>query len=177
MTSAAEDVDKAERIVLCGVGAFDMGVSNLKASGLFEAIQSFANQRCRPILGICLGMQLLAEGSEEGQLPGLGLVGGHCVRFRSSGDDPLRVPHMGWNYISPLKSSVLLRALPEPPRFYFVHSYHLELADSTDALCSTEYGSSFTSALERGSILGVQFHPEKSHRFGLRMLDNFLRGY
>jgi imidazole glycerol-phosphate synthase subunit HisH len=125
------------------------------------------------MLGICLGMQLLLEGSEEGSARGLGLVRGRVRRFRPPSGD-LRVPHMGWNVVRPVRHSMLFeRDGPEEQRFYFVHSYYVECEDPQDVAGVTQYGHEYTSALEHGRVLGVQFHPEKSHRYGMALLKRF----
>jgi imidazole glycerol-phosphate synthase subunit HisH len=121
---------------------------------------------------VCLGMQMLGEGSEEGTSGGLGLLKGHCARFRSNGDAPLRVPHMGWNELDIFRPAPLLEGL-QGSRFYFVHSYHFVCDDPADALAGAMHGTMFTAAVQRGNVWGVQFHPEKSHRFGMTLLRNF----
>ena len=123
-----------------------------------------------PLLGICLGMQLLTRGSEEGELPGLGLVPADTVRFRVEG---LKVPHMGWNTLTSWSAHPLWATLPEHPKFYFVHSYHARCDSPDDVLARTRYGDEFDSAIGRDNVMGVQFHPEKSHRYGMQVLKRF----
>jgi glutamine amidotransferase len=118
-------------------------------------------------------MQLLGRGSEEGSLAGLGLIDGHCVRFRFGDERPLKVPHMGWNVLMPRRESPLFKGLDDQARFYFVHSYHLVCADASDVLATARYGIEFTAMVQRGNVWGAQFHPEKSHRFGMTLLRNF----
>jgi glutamine amidotransferase len=171
--SAPAEIEKAQKIILPGVGAFDNGVTALASLGLIEPLQCRVIRDRVPIFGICLGMQLLARSSEEGVLDGLGLIDGKCVKFRTDGVPVLKVPHMGWNTIAPKKQSPLWNNLGERARFYFVHSYHLVCADPTDVLATTCYGAEFTSVVQRGNIYGAQFHPEKSHRYGMTLLGNF----
>ncbi|PZU30849.1 MAG: imidazole glycerol phosphate synthase subunit HisH [Microbacterium sp.] len=173
VSSDPDEVARAERIILAGVGAFDRAMSRLNASGLGEAI-ILAAQRGTPVAGVCLGMQLLLDGSDEGQLPGLGLIHGRATRFPSEiGGRRLLVPHMGWSGTTPAKPSALCPALSSNSRFYFVHSFAAEARDEQDVLAWTTYGLRYASAVERENIIGVQFHPEKSHRYGLAVLRDF----
>jgi glutamine amidotransferase len=174
LSSGPEDVLCADRIILPGVGAFDAAVTKLRELGYFEAIRQRVLGDEVPILGICLGMQLFARASEEGAREGFGWLDATAVRFAGAGNDELRVPHMGWNTVRPLHPSPFFPAAEEPePRFYFVHSYYLRCADPSDVLATTAYGAEFVSAVCRGNIVGTQFHPEKSHRFGLRFFRAF----
>lgn len=166
--STAAEVLASERLLLPGVGAFDAGMTRLHQYDLVEPLREFAASG-RSLFGICLGMQLLLEGSEEGKERGLGLVPGTCVRF----SEGLRVPHMGWNTISPRREDTLVDGLPEESRFYFVHSYRVVLERAGDELATTEYGDKFVSMLRSGNIMGAQFHPEKSHSFGMTIFKNF----
>ena len=170
-----EELDGASKIILPGIGAFDTGMSALTERGLVETLRKKVLQDRVPILGVCLGMQLLGIGSEEGELRGLGLMEAACQRLRPEGYGRLKVPHMGWGRIARRRSSPLLVELDEQSRFYFVHSYHVVCNDPEDVLAVSSYGSDFVSVVERGNIFGVQFHPEKSHRFGLALLRNFAR--
>jgi imidazole glycerol-phosphate synthase subunit HisH len=172
--SASPDVIKsANKLILPGVGAFDAGVTALRDNGLDAAISEAVTQRGATLLGICLGMQLMMNSSEEGALAGLGLVPGRVVRFHGEG---LRVPHMGWNRVDAVRGSVLFdeRQPQQEQRFYFVHSYHVVLDDPRDVTAEAQYGGTFTCAFEHGRTLGVQFHPEKSHRFGMALLKRFM---
>lgn len=169
-----ERIAAASKLILPGVGAFDTGMANLARSGLLPLLSEKVVEQGTPVLGICLGMELLARDSEEGSCSGLGWIQGRIVRFRfPEGREDLNVPHMGWNAVRPSGGSVLLRDLPEDPRFYFVHSYHFVCDRVEDAAGWTSYGYDFASVVERGHIMGTQFHPEKSHRFGMALLRNF----
>ena len=167
-----QEVASAEALIVPGVGAFDAGMANLNERGLTEAIRSAAIERRTPVLGICLGMQLLAEGSEEGVLPGLSLVRGHAKRFQQPAQDtPIKIPHMSWAQLEIVRPNRLFDDGEQ--RFYFVHSYHVACDDARDVIGLADHGGRFVAAFERGNVLGVQFHPEKSHRYGMRLLKNF----
>ncbi len=169
-----EVLSGANKLILPGVGAFDTCAEKLQQSGLRELLNEKALVRKTPVLGVCVGMQLLTEGSEEGKLPGLGWIKGNIVRFRrESMADGLKIPHMGWTDVSLAKPSRLFEGMHEEPRFYFVHSYHASLRNQDDVLLKATYGYEFAAALEHENIMGVQFHPEKSHKFGLKLLANF----
>lgn len=173
-----EQVAEADKLILPGVGAFDQGMRNLHERGLTAALNHAVLDRRVPILGICLGVQLFTRRSEEGSQPGLGWMAADTVRFRFK--DPrsdFKVPHMGWNRVTPAKSDPLIQALPHEPRFYFVHSYHLVCDDPSDVLLWTEHGHQFASAIRHRNIWGTQFHPEKSHKFGLALMRNFIALY
>lgn len=168
ITADPIEVATAPALVLPGVGAFDRGAAALTRTGLREVLVDRANSGV-PLLGICLGMQLLARRSDEGTLPGLGLLAADVRRLRVGSDGELRVPHMGWNRVEPTRPSPLL-AGEGAQRFYFVHSYAVVCDDDEDVLAWTTYGARFASAVERGSVVGTQFHPEKSHVFGMALL-------
>jgi len=165
-------IEKATRIVLPGVGSFDEGMSNLHARGLSNVLQDKVIADRTPTLGICLGMQLFGDRSEEGTLPGLGWIHGEMKKFAFD-KERLKIPHMGWNTVLPAKPGAMSRLAGEDTRFYFVHAYHFVCADQTDVLFTSEYGHPFVSAVKRDNIVGVQFHPEKSHRFGMELLRTF----
>jgi glutamine amidotransferase len=169
------DVLSASKLILPGVGAFDHGIDLLKKHNLFEPIQQRAASGA-PLLGICLGMQLLGCRSEEGQHTGLGLVEANFTRFsfEAHGTTGLRVPHVGWNQVNVTKPNPLISGDGSEQRFYFTHSYHAVCVDETDVMATTEYGYPFAAAFSRDNVYGVQFHPEKSHRFGMALLRNFL---
>jgi glutamine amidotransferase len=173
ITSDPREVLLADRLLLPGVGHFGKAMQHLDASGLVSALHEAVIVRKTPILGICLGMQLLARHSEEGAREGLGWIDADVVRFAID-DRRLKVPHMGWNSVCVTRSSPLLQGVTAETEFYFVHAYHLVCRDNTDVICKTDYGYPFTSAVERGNLYGVQFHPEKSHDAGEALLRNFL---
>ena len=173
VSSDAAAIARAEKLVIPGVGAFDAGMRALAERKLVPLLQERAAAGT-PTLGVCLGMQLFARGSEEGQLPGLGWIDAHARRFRAnSGGMQLKVPHMGWNTVRPLREHPLFAGMPDDMRFYFVHSYHVVCDDPYSALAAAEYGGDFVAAVARDNVMGVQFHPEKSHRFGMQLLRNF----
>lgn len=172
--STPEGVRGAARLILPGIGSFDSGMKALADLHLIGPLTERARSGV-PLLGICLGMQLLGQGSEEGTAAGLGLIHGRCVRFQSNGDRQLKVPHMGWNEVLPRADSALLVGLGDNARFYFVHSYHLACAEPSDILATTRYGVEFAAIVHRGNVWGAQFHPEKSHRYGMTLLRNFSR--
>jgi glutamine amidotransferase len=162
----------AERLVLPGNGAFDACMTNLRASGLVPLLEQRVLRERVPLLGVCVGAQMLGLRSDEGHEPGLGWIDMQVQRFPAQ--PGLRVPHMGWNQVTPARGAhPLLRDLEPGTRFYFVHSYCLAPADEGDVLLRSHYGVSFAAAVARGNVSGVQFHPEKSHRFGRRLLANF----
>jgi glutamine amidotransferase len=163
----------ADKLVLPGVGAFDHGMRGLQASGLRGSLEEAILRRGVPVLGVCLGMQMMLEGSEEGLIPGLGWIAGRVTRLPSGMGFP-RVPHMGWNTVRPIRENKLLPANEVAQRFYFVHSYKVQCEDPSDVLAVTEYGEEFCSAFSRGNIYGVQFHPEKSHAYGMAIFKRFL---
>ena len=168
-----DDILAASKVILPGVGAFDHGIDQLQKLGLFAAIQDWAAGGA-PLLGICLGMQLLGNGSEEGKRDGLGLIQADFKRFSFEGGGSLPIPHVGWNEVSCAKKNPLISNDGGEQRFYFTHSYHAVCDNEEDVLARTEYGGEFTAAYSRESIYGVQFHPEKSHRFGMALIKNFL---
>lgn len=170
----AARIEAAGKLILPGVGAFDAAMGRLNDSGLRPLLDDLVLVRRRPVIGLCLGMQLLTEGSEEGVLPGLGWVRGRTRRFRFPPElAHLKVPHMGWNRVRTAPGKSLVTDLPDPSRFYFVHSYYVELEDQGDAAAWTHYGHDFVSMIQKGHVMGTQFHPEKSHTFGMRLLRNF----
>jgi imidazole glycerol-phosphate synthase subunit HisH len=175
ISSKLDEIEKADKLILPGVGAFDNGMKNLSDLGLISVLKRKVLDRRTPVLGVCLGMQLLGKGSEEGQLPGLGWLDAKTVRFYFQGANAnLKIPHMGWNQLVFRKSHPVFSDLEEVNRFYFVHSYHVVCANPDNVLASTTYGFDFTSVIVKDNIIGVQFHPEKSHTFGLRLLKNFV---
>lgn len=177
ITSDKDEVAKASKIILPGVGAFDTGMRNLAELDLIDVLNRKVIEENVPVLGICLGMQLLSRGSEEGDLAGLGWINAETVRFRFKNAVEYKIPHMGWNFITQSKKSMLFDNMFPGARFYFVHSYFFRADQPDDIVTTTSYEIEFTSAVERGNILGVQFHPEKSHKFGMKLLKNFVDFY
>jgi len=167
------EVERAEKLILPGVGSFDHGMHRLRELDLVSVLSRRVVGDRVPILGICLGLQLFTERSEEGKESGLGWVAGQTVRFRfPDGPSPLRVPHMGWNTVA-AGADGDFSSLDASARFYFVHSYHVICRQPADVLATTRYGYDFASVVRHDNIVGVQFHPEKSHRFGLAFLREF----
>lgn len=171
ITGDTARITAADRIILPGVGAFDHGMTALRNRGLLPVLERRVREDRIPVLGICLGMQLLTRGSEEGVLPGLGWLAGDTRRLAPA-DLKLKVPHMGWNAVQALRPHPLFAGLEEA-RFYFAHSYAVACDDPAIVLAVTDHGAAVTAAVADGNIMGVQFHPEKSHRFGLRLLRKF----
>lgn len=167
-----KDLESASKIILPGVGSFDSGLRALKEAELIQPLKEIPKNKNKMILGICLGMQMLFQSSDEGELPGLGLLKGNATRFKFN-QTGLKVPHMGWNKID-LRQKDIFNSDYTDSKFYFVHSYHVNCEDDSDILATTDYGYNFTSAVMRSNVLGVQFHPEKSHKYGLRLLADFI---
>lgn len=168
------ELEGAEKIILPGVGAFDHAMVLLDASGMRSALEQLVCEDNVPVLGICVGMQILANGSDEGGLPGLGWIPGRVRAFKSeqqSADLPL--PHMGWNDVTPLTGHRLFDGLEDDARFYFLHSYFFECEQQACTLATSSYGINFSCAVRSGNVYGVQFHPEKSHHYGALLLKNF----
>lgn len=174
LASSAQALDGASHIILPGVGAFDWAMSRLEQSGLRAALDDLVLQQGRPVLGICVGMQMMAQRSDEGEAAGLGWFEAGVRRF-----DPARfagkacLPHMGWNDVEPSRNSRLFEGVGDDARFYFLHSYFFAPAHKADTLATTVYGERFACAVQKDNIIGVQFHPEKSHQWGVRLLQNF----
>lgn len=176
ITSDASVIERAEKLILPGVGAFNTGMVNLAQLGLLPMLNRRVCEERVPILGICLGMQLLTKGSEEGDQPGLGWIDAETVKFKFDGaQSGLKVPHMGWNSVSIQRPGGIFEDMEPEPRFYFVHSYYVRCNDDADVLATTTYGHDFASSIGRGNIVGTQFHPEKSHKFGTRVFQNFVK--
>lgn len=171
-----EVINRADKLILPGVGAFDNGMQKIYDSGLLDVLNENVLQKKKPVLGICLGMQLLTNKSEEGKLPGLGWIDAETIRFNFSGENAsLKIPHMGWNEIHISKEHPLCQDLPAHSRFYFVHSYYVKCKNQADELMSCHYGIDFTCSVQHDNIMGAQFHPEKSHKFGMQLLKNFAK--
>jgi glutamine amidotransferase len=177
ITSDKEEIGRATKLILPGVGAFDTGMRNLLELDLVDILNKKVKVEKIPVLGICLGMQLMSNGSEEGELHGLGWIDAETIRFRFEDTIEYKIPHMGWNFIRQHKESRLFENMFSDARFYFVHSYYFRANIEKDVLLSTTYEIEFTSAIEKENILGVQFHPEKSHKFGMKLLKNFVDFY
>lgn len=174
ITSELGVITAAEKLILPGVGSFGVGMENLRSSGLDELIKQRVTSGVK-LLGICLGAQLLTRSSEESSGPGLGLIAAQTKRFTGL-PDGLKVPHMGWSDVQlPSEPHHLLKGLPSQPRFYFVHSYYMECDSERDVICQSQYGQPFASGIGRNQVIGFQFHPEKSHVFGLALMQNFLK--
>lgn len=173
-----KDIAAASKLLLPGMGHFDNCMQKLNASGLRPLIEKKAFEEKIPILGICVGLQMFMASSEEGKEAGLNWIEGRTIRFREEKMDAgLKIPNMGWHDIEVVKPSPLMEGLEKESRFYFAHSFHVEPEQSSDTLVCANYGYRFAAAVERGNIAGVQFHPEKSHKFGLRLLKNFAVNY
>lgn len=186
LVSTPEEITKADKLILPGVGHFDFGMKRLNESGMVEALHESVEEKGTPILGICLGAQLMTKSSAEGILPGLGWFDATVNSFREDWQKlglhdvnengfRLRTPHMGWNYVTLKKPSLLTENLPLDPRFYFVHSYYIKSSSNDDLLFETQYGLTFASGLQHANKYAVQFHPEKSHKFGLKLFENYLK--
>lgn len=175
ISSKISDIVNADRLILPGVGHFKKAVENLKKLDLWDLISEMVLVKKRPVLGICLGMQLMAKSSEEGDTKGLGWFDAEVVKFQVKDKLRYKIPHIGWNQIIKKKESNLMNELPDLSEFYFVHSYHFKCNNPNDVLNETEYESIFTSAIEKENIFGVQYHPEKSHETGELLLKNFIK--
>ena len=177
ISNSREEILQADKILLPGMGHFDNCMIKLNASGLRSAIEEKVRQQKIPTLGICVGLQMYMESSEEGTEPGLGWIKGKTIRFRPEQmNEKQKIPNMGWQEIKQMKASKLLEGL-EGARYYFAHSFHVSPENKEDELISAHYGYDFTVGIEKGNILGVQFHPEKSHRYGMQLLKNFALNY
>lgn len=170
----AAELAGATRLILPGVGSFDHAMEQLDKSGMRPALEQLVVQERMPVIGICVGMQMLARGSDEGTLPGLGWIDGKVRKFDLA-EMPrgTSLPHMGWNDVKPTGEGGLFKGLERDARFYFLHSYYFECAQADSMLAQTDYGPEFSCAVRRDNVYGVQFHPEKSHHFGSVLLRNF----
>lgn len=172
VATTPEQLAGAERIILPGVGAFDWAMTRLNNSGLRDTLDELVLRRRVPVLGVCVGMQMMAHGSEEGELPGLGWIDAEVVRFDPASIGQAPLPHMGWNDVRPVAVDSLFRGI-EAPRYYFLHSYYMAPRQPADVLAIAHYGSDFAAAVCSGHVFGTQFHPEKSHQWGIELLRNF----
>jgi glutamine amidotransferase len=174
ISSDPKDIINSEKIILPGVGHFGKSMSRLKELNLLDALHEAVLVKEKPVLGICLGMELMVKESEEGKAEGLGWLEAETIRFSVSDKIQYKVPHIGWNRIHIRKHSLLMNKIPESSEFYFVHSYHLKTNNQSDILNETQYDYFFPSAIEKDNIFGVQYHPEKSHDAGAQLLKNFI---
>ncbi|MBL7920252.1 MAG: imidazole glycerol phosphate synthase subunit HisH [Bacteroidia bacterium] len=172
VSSDKEIIAKADKILLPGVGAFDAGMDNLERSGLIPVLNNKAINEKVPVLGICLGMQLLTKKSEEGVKPGLGWIDAETIKFNLDPGLKLKVPHMGWNYVKVNRPNPLID-IESKNRFYFVHSYYVKCFNESQSLATSNFGTDFTCMVNKENIFGAQFHPEKSLKFGMKILENF----
>lgn len=174
VVSTPEALEGVSRVILPGVGAFDQAMKRLQSSGMRDVLEQLVRQQGCPVLGVCVGMQILMSASEEGTVPGLSWIDGDVVRFRSQVEgESIVTPHMGWNTVRPASSAALFDGLDMGARFYFLHSYFVRCRSTADVLAVTNYGEDFACAINHSNIYGVQFHPEKSHGYGIRLLKNF----
>jgi glutamine amidotransferase len=174
LAKTAAELASASHVILPGVGAFDWAMERLQASGMRETLDDLVQVQMKPALGICVGMQMMAKGSDEGQLPGLAWFDAHVHRFdESKMQSRTHLPHMGWNDVEPVCADGLMQELGSGARFYFLHSYYFAPNDPADVLATTVYGECFACAVQRGNVYGAQFHPEKSHSWGIQLLKNF----
>ena len=174
ITSNPKDIIKADKIILVGVGHFAKAMKNIKELNLLDTLNEVAIIKKKPVLGICLGMQLMAKDSEEGNTEGLGWLDANVRKMQVDDTLKFKIPHTGWNKITQSKKSHLMKGIPESSEFYFVHSYYLRSNETSNILNETEYSFKFTSAIEKDNIFGVQYHPEKSHDVGEILLKNFI---
>ncbi len=175
VATTASEVLKADKIVLPGVGHFAKAIDNLKQLGMYDALNEAVLVNKTPVLGICLGMQLMAGESEEGNAAGFGWFNARVVKFKIKDKIKHKVPQTGWNTVSICKQSNLLKEVANDSEFYFLHSYHFEVSDPADVLTKTDFEYPFVSAVERDNIFGTQFHPEKSHNSGTQVFKNFIQ--
>lgn len=173
ITDDKEEIKAASRLLLPGVGHFKRGMANLHETGMVDLLNQLVLQEMKPILGICLGAQLLTKHSEEGDVDGLGWVDAQTVRFDKEKLGKLPIPHMGWSDITTTREAPLWNDLPEEPRFYFVHEFHFDFTEQSQVTATAKYGYDFACAFQKDNIYGTQFHPEKSHKFGMKVLENF----
>ena len=175
--SDPDKIKNASKILLPGVGSFDTAIKKIKEKNLLEVLNEKALKEQVPVLGICLGMQLLTNGSEEGKENGLGWIPAKTIAFKDRIDNALKIPHMGWNLVKKAQETSLTKDFEqfEESRFYFVHSYFVEVEEEQNSILKTDYGVEFDSAIAKDNIFGAQFHPEKSHKFGMKLFENFAR--
>lgn len=173
VTSDVSSIRNATKILLPGIGSFDKVINTLRELGIEDSLREKALVEKVPFMGICLGMQIMTRGSEEGKQPGLSYINADTVRLKTDSHPGLKVPHMGWNIVSSVKSDPVLDAPFEEQRFYFAHSYFVKCDNKQDILAQTSYGDLFTCSFRKDNLWGFQFHPEKSHKFGMSLFKNF----
>ena len=172
--TTADELSRATKVILPGVGHFDHAMERLQGSGMRDTLDDLVLGRHVPVLGVCVGMQILARSSDEGELPGLGYIPGRVKSLAGvESVQPLHLPHMGWNDVRPAQGNRLFAELEDDARFYFLHSFYFECDRPQDVAAVTSYGTDFSAAVSADNVHGVQFHPEKSHHFGTRLLKNF----
>lgn len=169
-----KEIKETDKVILPGVGSAGAVWTNLQKKGFVEALREHVEGKKKDILGICVGMQLMLEGSDEGDSPGFGWIKGRCKRFSSTPAYPIKVPHMAWNQVIPTQNKRLFQHSYGPQKFYFVHSFYADCENKENIAGTCKYGHEFAAAIENKNILGVQFHPEKSHSFGMQLLQNFI---
>jgi imidazole glycerol-phosphate synthase subunit HisH len=174
IVSTPDEILSAKKLIFPGVGSFDAGINQIHLLGLRDSLTEMIMVNKIPVLGICLGMQLLCRGSEEGLNPGLNLVAADVRKFRPKEVQNLKIPHMGWNTLRIIKKNPLLSLTAEETRYYFVHSYYVQPDDENIIIGASDYGGDFCAVFQNDNVFGVQFHPEKSHRFGLDLFANFM---
>lgn len=174
VAKSANDLGNASRLILPGVGSFDHAMQQFNQSGMRHIVEQLVLKENKPVLGICVGMQMLAKSSDEGDLPGLGWIDGKVKKFDLSAMPPeTNLPHMGWNDVIPVADNELFKGMEQDSRFYFLHSYYFDCNKQSNVLAVSDYGGNFSCAVRQGNVYGVQFHPEKSHHFGSQLLRNF----
>lgn len=174
VAKSSADLYSATKLILPGVGSFDHAMQQLEQSGMRPSVEQLVMRDSIPVLGICVGMQMLAKSSEEGQLPGLGWIDGTVKKFDLSAMPAgTNLPHMGWNDVKPVAAGGLFKGMEQDSRFYFLHSFYFECNQQSNILALSDYGGTFSCAVQQGNVYGVQFHPEKSHHFGSQLLKNF----
>lgn len=174
VAKSADDLRNATRLILPGVGSFDHAMQQLDQSGMRQPVEQLVMRDKMPVLGICVGMQMLAKSSDEGELPGLAWIDGTVKKFDLSAMPPdTNLPHMGWNDVTPVAEGGLFKGMEQDSRFYFLHSFYFECNQQSNVLAVSDYGGNFSCAVRQDNVYGVQFHPEKSHHFGSQLLKNF----